>query len=199
MFPNVESIFNLSDAISLALGAVLMRMWYWLQDKRLDRSHPESAPHSRRWKSVTMAWAVITVAIMYMFVETHNAYALTRQNANDIRNDVQTNTTCQHEFFTALQTRSMFTNKSDDLAYQQRVLLLHGQQLTSDLINQLDSPPGTLGALPVDDPRRQQFRDDAVRDYLKQIGDVEQQVASLQTEQQANRKARNDTDLSCGK
>ena len=189
VLPDVASLFNLAGAISFSLGVIACRVYYFVVDKVNDHKHPESAPHSRRWKSVMMAWVLVGIVVAYTFIETHNAYALTKQTDARATALAQEVKDCQNDFNASLKARS-------DATVQEAHLNIAERKALEDWVNALFNPPDDLRAFSLATPQREAYVEGVTAVY-------NQRVAALESAQDQVNAVRDNNQLpdqnTCGK
>src|SRR5215213_7495007 len=83
--PDFSSLASSNSLFWMGVGAVAMRLYLYAQDKYNDWKHPENAPHTRQWKTLVCMWLLVGIAFSYMFVQTNEAYELTKANGERVQ------------------------------------------------------------------------------------------------------------------
>ena len=187
----VDAITNLCTwrfAFGVLVGAVGQRAATWCWHRWQDRRNPLPGGRRRRMPALSRVWvagAAVVAVLAYQIVQAQRL------------------ATCQQQFADALVDRASISVENDRLSLAQRELLAENQRAEAHWISELLHPSDpAVAALPLDDPRRQEWGLAVSNQFFSLAASLADKIAAISAEQLTNdrqRAAARIPDPTCGR
>lgn len=156
-------LFTVPRVIAFFLGVGVTYAYHWAVCIKKKTPFPSGA-----WRVLGIILGVAVIS--YSFAETQRVAANTKE--------------CQRQFNQALTVSRKISEENDVLSIEQRELFLDKDEDESEMWVKLVAPDDPeISKLPTNDPRRQKYGIDTVREYQKKSNVTEAKIRLSQRKQ----------------